>query len=384
MYPSMNSQRHLHFVQSIEPLQGGGLGAAALQLASAMRDHGADAHLITTYGEKPQAPGNPIVTELKRSGPDRIYYSHGLLSTAKPLIKDFHVFHEHGFYVATSWLLGRQARKLGRPIVCHAHGFFEPWILARSHARKKAAHLLFEDANFRAASLWRALTAKEADQIRQQGIRAPIVVAANGIHLNELDADTEAIRNAKSGKKDRRRALFLARLHPKKGLDLLIQAWHRAGAAAAGWELIIAGPDELGHRAEMEHLTQSLGLTDSVRFVGPVTGAEKNALLRSADLFVLPSRSEGFSVAILEALASRIPVIATEACNFPELARDGGGWQTDVSVESITDSLSAAIQCGDLERQDRGRAARQLVEDRYTWPSITAAILDATRQHCTA
>src|SRR5262249_3176807 len=123
--------------------------------------------------------------------------------------------------------------------------------------------------------------------------------------------------------KTRRRVLFLSRLHPKKGLDMLLEAWAALSGLRREWELIIAGPEQGGYAATIDGLILRLGLADSVRRVGKVGHESKLRLLRSADLFVLPSRSEGFTSAILEAMVMGRPVIATRSCNFPELFAGG-------------------------------------------------------------
>lgn len=374
-------RKHLHFVQSIEPLQGGGLGRAAIDLHHAFRNHGVESQLVTTSGSRTSTGNDEGIREFPRMGPERAFYSAEIRSQAANLVGAADAVHAHGFYVATNWVLGREARKQGRPIVCHPHGFFEPWILQRSKMRKRLVHFLFEDKNFAAARLWRALTEKEAGQIRAQNISAPIVVAANGVDLNEFENDPSAPESASSAK-IKRRMLFLARLHPKKGLDILIPAWDAARAAAKDWELVIAGPDELNHKAEVETWIRSRKLEDSVRFVGTVSGKEKVALIHSSDAFILPSHSEGFSVAILEAMACRVPVIATHACNFPELESEGGSWLCDSTSESVAMALERAFASSDEELTSRGNRARELVEKRYTWPIISETILDACQQHC--
>jgi glycosyltransferase involved in cell wall biosynthesis len=373
---------HLHFVQSIEPLQGGGLGRAAVELHQAFARAGTTSRLVTTCGGRAQAPDDPSITEFVRSGPSMVYHAPGLRRSAPALVGTSEVVHAHGLYTAVNWALGAAARKLERPLVYHVHGFFEPWILDRSKLRKRLVHVLFENANFEHARLWRALTSKEADQIRAQGITAPVVVAANGIDLSALDVRSEAIDGSAHARKSRRRMLFLARLHPKKGLGMLVPAWAKLGQAVKDWELVIAGPDELGHLAEVQALVRRHGLEERVRFTGSVTGAEKIALLRSADVFVLPSHSEGFSVAILEAMASRVPVAATYACNFPELENEAGGWLCEPDTDAVSMMLLRAVSCPDDELRERGQAARRLVETRFTWPSISKLVLDACAEHC--
>lgn len=332
--------------------------------------------LVSTTGGDSRS-GLQKATLFRRNRPSAAYWSAELWKTARKLVESTSLVHGHGFYVGTNWILGREARRQHKPLVYHVHGFFEPWILGRSRGKKRLAHWLFEDANFRHAQLWRALTNKEADQIRGQGITAPVVVAANGIHLEAFDTAP-----APETTKTRRRCVFMGRLHSKKGLDLLLHAWSELKNAHLDWELLIAGPDEGGYQAVVEKVIKDLGINDGVRLVGAVSGDEKVAFLKSADVFILPSYSEGFSVAILEAMACRVPVVATTACNFPELAKDGGGWECAPEMTSVRKALEEALSSSDTERRERGLAGRRLVEKSYTWVAIAALILEACEEHC--
>jgi len=369
--------RHLHFVQSTEPLEGGGLGRAALELSHALVKSGAGSRLVTT-----QTAGERVrdgFAAWGRRGPTKAFYAPGMWRVAEELVAACDVVHGHGFYVAPNWVFGREVRRQGKALVYHAHGMFEPWILGRSQGKKRVAHWLFENANFRHARLWRALTGREADQIRAQGITAPVVVCPNGIDL-EVFASVPALREAGLLTKTRRELLFLARLHPKKGLDLLMRAWGALPISLrADWRIVVAGPDELGHRAEIEALIVKLGIIDNVVFMGSVSGADKLAALATADAFVLPSYSEGFSVAILEALACRLPVVATEACNFPDLATQGGGWCVPATVAGVQRGLTELLSLTEVERLQRGEQGRALIERAYTWSQIALQLDSACR-----
>lgn len=371
--------KHLHFVQSLEPLQGGGLGRAAADLHGTFRSLGAESHLLATASRTSAPVTVPESRVLPRCGPDKAFFAPALLSDGRRFVADTDVVHGHGFYVSTNWILGGAARRRRKPLVLHPHGMFEPWILNRSRRKKKIAHWLFENANFSFARLWRALTSQEADQIRAQGIDAPIVVAPNGVDPKPFDADPVVPAPA-NGK---RTALFLGRLHPKKGIDLLIRAWATLPANIRDeWSLVIAGPDEEGHKSQLEDLVNRLSLNQGITFPGLVTGQEKIDLLRGSDLFLLTSHSEGFSVAILEAMAARLPVIATGACNFPDLFAAGGGWECKPDVQSIAGVLRQALPADDRERRQRGEAGRRLLEERYTWESSARTLLDACEHYC--
>ena len=165
--------RHLHFTQSLEPLQGGGLGVSAVALHQNFLAAGLDSTLCATHGATPQFNGGRIF-EFARMKPGAIYYAPELKRRARQLAADADVVHGHGLYVGTNFILGDEARRQGKSLVYHVHGFFEPWILNRSRWKKQLAHWLFEDANFRQVKLWRALTSKEASQIRAYGIQAPV------------------------------------------------------------------------------------------------------------------------------------------------------------------------------------------------------------------
>lgn len=366
---------HLHFVQSLEPLEGGGLGRAAYELHSALLERGVSSSLVTTTGNGVD-PEFQHCRQFPRRGPTKAFFSPDLRREAGALAENSDLLHGHGFYVSTNWLLGTEARKRNKPLVYHPHGMFEPWILQNSRWKKKAAHLLFENRNFSAARLWRALTGKEADQIREQGITAPVVVAPNGIHLPPFDNVKAPARG------ERKRLLFLGRIHPKKGLDLLADAWGALHEEYPDWELVIAGPDEGGHLADITERSRRAGGADRITYTGSVTGDEKVRLLKSADLFVLSSYSEGFSVAVLEALACGVPVLLTNACNFPELARGGAGWECVPDPYSLIDTLEESLSASDAERRQRGAAGRRMVESHYTWDAIARTILDACEEHC--
>jgi glycosyltransferase involved in cell wall biosynthesis len=145
---------------------------------------------------------------------------------------------------------------------------------------------------------------------------------------------------------------------------------------------VIAGPDEGGYLQSLRALVRQLSLEKTVSFPGAFSGGQKIVLLKSADLFVLTSHSEGFSVALLEAMACGIPVLATTACNFPELVLDGGGFECPAESDAITKCLDDALSASVEERHQRGNAGRRLVKNNYTWSAISQTIIEACELHC--
>lgn len=174
-----------------------------------------------------------------------------------------------------------------------------------------------------------------------------------------------------------KRALFLGRIHPKKGLDILIPAWGELAKAFPDWELAIVGPDEGGYLATVKEMIRDSGAADSIQVFGSVRGSRKVAAFRSSDLFVLSSYSEGFPVAIVEAAAHRLPCVITTECNFPELSEAGGGWESLPTRESFAASLRESLGASHDELVQRGAIGRMLVEAEYTWPVIARRMHDA-------
>ena len=387
---------HLHFVQSLEPLQGAGLGQAALSLHLAMRgetkrprDEKTKRLLPSALNSELHAPSSqlpaprsmllstraedfdrtwPDVIQGVRKGPGKMFYAPELKRLAAEAVEQAEWFHGHGLYVWTNMWLGGEARKRGKPLVYHPHGFFDPWILRRSPGKKRLAHWLFEDKNIAHVRWWRALSNKEAEQIRAVvGDRAVVHVIPNGVDLDEVDSlqfsngsgegaqpQTKRLRDEETPawvlRKRPKRLLFLSRIHAKKGLDLLVPAWGRLTKEFPDWELLIVGPDEGGYQATVEKMIAESGCGETCWIHPAVSGAEKHALLRAADLFVLPSYSEGFPMAVLEAAAHRIPVVQTDECNFPELTAAGGAWECRPERDAVENTLRKALTAEDAER----------------------------------
>ena len=160
--------------------------------------------------------------------------------------------------------------------------------------------------------------------------------------------------------------LFFGRLHAKKGLDLLAEAVGSARRDHPDIHLLLAGNDD-GALEPFLDQARSLGISDRITQVGHVAGERARMAWAAADAFVLPSYSEGFSMAILEALACRLPTLTTTACHFPELARAGGGIVVEPTVPGVESGLRDLLERSPEERAGLGRNGRRMVEERYTW-----------------
>lgn len=305
-------------------------------------------------------------------GPDSLGFSTNLTRYLTQEMTHDTVIHSHGLWMHPGVVARNVSRLSGVPLMITPHGMLEPWALENSKWKKRIAGWLFENKNLRSAGCIHASSTAEARNVRNYGLRNPVAVIPNGIdpagysHLPPYVAIEEDYPLLKG----KRRVLFLARIHPKKGLPHLLKAWKGLQPNFKDWALLIAGKDELGHEAEMKILASELGLGESVFFVGPLYGTAKLKCLAGSDVFVLPSFSEGFSMAVLEAAACALPIVLTPQCNFPELIAADGAVEVQPTAESCEIGLRRVLSLSDAEREAMGSRGRGLVETHYNWRAV--------------
>ena len=299
-------------------------------------------------------------------------YSPGLFQFVANRLDNAQIAHSHGLWMYLNWATFRAARAQKKPFIVSPHGMLEPWALARSTAKKRFLRALFQDQVLRRAACLHALCEAEAQSIRALGFQTPVAIVPNGVNLRDFASlpPREEFHLQWPQTKGRHIILFLARLHPKKGALPLLESWKNLASDFPEWHLVLAGPDENGYRRELEIAVEQFDLTSQVTFTGMLEGKAKMAALAAAEVFVLPSFSEGFSVALLEAMASKIPLLLTPQCNFPEAVHAGAAFETSPNSVDIEEKLKALLQLSSNERQKMGNCGYELVCERYTWDEI--------------
>jgi glycosyltransferase involved in cell wall biosynthesis len=272
------------------------------------------------------------------------------------------LIHGHGIWLPVNHWTAHSAHVQGVPLVIQPRGMLEPWALKHNAWKKQLAMALFQRRDLQTARLFVATADSEYESIRQTGVRQPVAVIPNGVNFSAVHA-----QKPKHNKVTPRTALFLSRVHPKKGLLNLLHAWARV--APMGWCLKLAGPNEGGHIAEVMGLARQLGIAKSIEYVGEVDGTEKAMLYAQADLFVLPTFSENFGVVVAEALAHGLPVITTRGAPWADLHSFGCGWWIDIGVEPLVSALREAVELGEEDRLAMGARGREYVK-RYNWDEI--------------
>lgn len=285
------------------------------------------------------------------------------------------IVHQHGI-----WTLGSletslfcQSRRV--PLVVSVHGMLNPWALAHSKWRKRAAWLAYQNGQLNQADCIVVNSKGEAQYVRDCKIEKPVAVIPNGVDALHKPEITPAWRDAVDS--ERRVLLFLGRIHPIKGVFELVRAWSQFTRSypdrARNWSLVMTGWDDGGHEAQLRKLVAELGLrAPGFHMTGPLFGTERDAALTNAHGFILPSHSEGMPMAALEALSAGNPLLLTDACNLPQAHEQGAGLRLEASVDGICQGMLRLAALTGEEHAAMSVRARQLSQDVFAWPRIAA------------
>lgn len=357
--------RCVHVIAGLAP-HNGGVAYSAPRLCSALREQGVEATIETL--QEPGAPEASWITAhptaLARAPlVGRLRFSPNLRAALRARAGTVNVVHSHGLWLMANVYAGEAAQRAGTPLVVSPRGMAAAEALRFSAFQKRAFWAALQKRAYAKAACWHATSAEEAQDIRAFGIDAPIAIVPNGIDLPEAPAEPRP--------GERHTLLFLSRLHPKKGLATLIDAWARLAPERPDWELVIAGPDEGGHRAELEAKARALSV-ERVRFCGAIYGAEKQTLLSNAALFVLPTLNENFGLAVAEALAAGTPAVVTKGAPWSGLLAERCGWWIDHGVDALTAALLEATALPAAVRRDMGARGRAWMARDFSWSSVAA------------
>lgn len=293
----------------------------------------------------------------------RVFLSNGgqrllqMVSQTNPSIVHLHGLWDAGTFAAAELVRGRNPGFVVSP-----RGMLEPWALRQKWLKKKVFLVAYLNRMLTKADLLHATSDSEADSLRRLGFRQPIAVVPNGIDCSR------ALPRAGDSDAGPRRLLYLGRLHLKKGLENLLRAW--ALVRPANWRLSIAGLDEDSYASRLQSLATALDLGDAVEFPGPMLGPDKWRYLASGSAFVHPSFSENFGIAVAEAMAAGLPVIATVGTPWQMLPVERCGWWVHPTPEALAASLQELTSCDDATLQAMGSRARAYAASAFDWSSI--------------
>ena len=350
----------------------GGLSAAVPNLSRAVADAGERSVSVTGFclpneNYVPMGHSNVHFEHFPSSRLEWLKHrSHG--TRFRRTISRAAGLHIHGLWQQSSAVTGQLARHSGLPYVVSAHGMLESWAMANKRWKKALYMSIVEGSNLRGAACLHALTRAEAEDYRRLELSNPVAVIPNGV-IVPPNPSPSLFLDEFPALRGKQILLFLGRVHFKKGLDLLCRAWEGMKRPSDA-HLVIAGPDFENTRARIEELIDNLNIRNSVTFTGMLGGALKWGALAASHAFVLPSYSEGLSVSVLEAMGAARPVIITEHCNLPEVARNDCGWVIPAQIDALQAAISEALHSSASKLQSLGANGQRLVEERFSWKVI--------------
>ena len=275
------------------------------------------------------------------------------------------VVHSHGMWQMSAVYPWWAVRGRETKLVVSPRGAFSAWAMNHGSRFKKIFWPLLQHPALLPAACFHATAESEYEDIRRLGFKQPVAIIPNGIDVPEF---------ARKEPRDFRTLLFLGRIHPVKGVDILLHAWAAVMDRFPDWRLLIVGTDTAygeqgGYLEQMKALAANLKLK-RMEFVGPLYGEDKLSAYREADLFVMPTRSENFGMTVAEALAAGTPAIVTKGAPWHGLQTHRSGWWIDIGIDALVASLAEAMAESPEELAHRGRNGREWMIREFSWRKL--------------
>ncbi|MDA8691951.1 glycosyltransferase [Candidatus Pseudothioglobus singularis] len=286
--------------------------------------------------------------------------STSLTNYVRKKSKGVDIVHNHSLWsmvnISTGWVVSSKYAKL----VTSPRGTLSSWALSQNRLSKKLLWPLQRRILIR-SDLIHATSQAEYEDIRSNGFNNPVAIIPNGIDLPKIHLTTL--------KSEQKVLLFLGRLHPTKCVNRLLLAWKNLQDIYKDWDLLIVGKGNKSYEKELMRMTEDLDLK-RVKFTGALFGDDKSRIFFSADLFILPSHSENFGIAVAEALAHCCPAIVSKGAPWASLEKNECGWSSDNDVNSLTNSLNLGMSHTKAKLNEMGQNGRNWMEDKYNWDQV--------------
>lgn len=400
----------LHTVATLEPASGGPARSVP-QLALALAAKG---HRVGLWS--PNAVEH--LSDLSPEQESGLFVFSGDIANVLKRFGTPDLIHDHGIWLNCHREVAGLCSAQGIPRVVSPRGMLEPWALNHKKWKKKLAWWLYQRRDLHAATALHATADSEAAQLRKLGFKQGIIVAPNGVaEVNAEKLKTETLTEDKAASSNAatshrslitdhslpilgsqrfsvsafppKTALFLSRIHPKKGLPMLLETW--AKLRPVGWRLRIVGPDEEGHLSQLQNQCTTLGLDwaeelaneaqitqhHPITFSGPREGGAKWRAMQEADLFILPSYSENFGIAVAEALACGVPVITTTGTPWHDLPARGCGWWVEPNAEALGMAIEKATTMPAPALAAMGAHGIAWMQSDFSWNGIARSMTEA-------
>lgn len=361
----------------------GGPSQAVIELCRALENKQVEAEICATDADGPARLPVELGKMVNYRGVRCHFFPHGWSESFKfsrsmghwldENVGAYDVLHIHAVFAHATYAAARAARRTAMPYIVRPLGTLEPWSMSQKPVRKRIAwRFLFRDV-LEQAELIHYTTEQEREFTEHSLALDRGIVIPNGVDESLLDVcPTGQFRKAHDIPADAPFLLTLSRLHPKKGLDLLLKVFSalKSQGQLAAWHLVVAGDGQAEYVRRLRELVRGTSAEAFVHWTGWLDGESKSAALAEADLFVLSSFQENFGIGAVEAMACGTPVLLSRQVGLaPDILAKRAGWIVNLDAAGLANGLADAVRDPD-ELSERGAAARALVRERFTWPRI--------------
>lgn len=382
--------RILHVISSLDPAEGGP-PRIAVRLAAAQAALGHDVHMLlyrrpaaqqTIDRDLSAIPGAELLG-LHYLPPLDLKERYLVVQGRKALdemVGGFDFVHLHSVWTRLCKAAATAADRAAVPYTILLNGMLDPWSLKQKRWKKKLAMLLGYRRMLNRAAFLHTGNEDEVRLIQPLRLRPPCRTIPNGIFVEEITPLPPAgtFYELHPELQGQPFVLFLGRLHYKKGLDYLADAFAIVAAQVPQARLVVAGPDD-GVKDDFCRRVAAAGIGHRVHCIGPIYDRERLAALADAACFCLPSRQEGFSLAITEAIGCGLPAIISQQCHFPEVGQAGAGFVLPLDAKAFADAIVRVLTDAEL-RSRMSRAGIELCRQRYTWPVVAEQTIHAYQE----
>lgn len=349
------------FISSIDKT-GGGPSRSVPILVKGLAEIGCDVTLVTVESEDMNSHildnSNAKIITLNQN-----YNSAELESIL--VNSHFDIIHGQGIWLPIYHKMAKLCTRNNIPFIMTPRGALEPWCLREKACKKKLALLLYQKRDLQKAAAILTTAEMEAEHLRDLGITSPLAIIPNGI-----DTTNYPCRSVLMKEHVKKQIVFISRIHYKKGIEFLIDAWEQLHTKYPDWTIKIAGNGEEDYITTLQKRITQKRLDHKIQILPPVFGDDKYKLYSESSLFVLPSFSENFGMVIAEAMSCGVPVITTTGTPWQELNSRKLGWCIDLSLENLTQTLSAAIDMGQEKLFDIGQQGSKYIQATYNYLSV--------------
>lgn len=274
---------------------------------------------------------------------------------------------------------GTISKNLGKPYVISLRGGLLPYHMTIKPLRKKLFLRMFVRDILHQASAIHVTSKQEYQCVAKLGLKTPVTIIPNGANLPPDNIDSLQLPSIiESFHNGQRVVLFMGRISPIKGLDILVKSWADLVKERkySDVRLIVAGPDERGYTEKLKITARKLGVESKILFPGMMDGESKWALYKYADIFILPSYGENFGHVVAEALGCETPAIATTSTPWEKLKTYNAGRWVEPRQQSLTAALRELLDMPRENLERMGKCGRKLIEEQYSWNLITKKLIN--------